>query len=142
MINYAEDFYSWTREQMDLLKSRRFAELDIDNLIEEIDDMGKSQRNQLENCLKQLLLHLLKWRYQPDFKTPSWKYSIIEQRIKVAKVLKENPGLKPLLPELLKDAYELARYGAAKQTRFEVSIFPESCPWSFEQIVDDGFFPE
>lgn len=139
---YETDYYSWTQQQAALLRDGKLDELDVINLLEEVEDMGKSQRNQLENRLKQLLLHLLKWRYQPLMKTHSWKYSIIEQRFKVARVIKENPGLKPQIPDLLWAAYVLARLGAAKQTSMDITIFPEECPWTFEQVVDDGFFPD
>lgn len=144
MINtlYDTDYYSWTQQQAALLRDGRLDELDITNLIEEIDDMGKSQRNQLENRLKQLLLHLLKWHYQPLMITHSWEYSIIEQRFKVARVIKENPGLKPQIPELLGAAYVLARLGAAKQTSMDITVFPKVCPWDSEQLIDEEFFPD
>jgi len=142
MSIYNQDFYTWTKQQAALLRDGRLAELDIINLVDEVEDMGKSQRNQLESRLKQLLLHLLKWQFQPSYRCQSWLLSIKEQRIKVAQVLRKNPGLKPELIELTCDAYELAKLGAAKQTGLDEAIFPETCPWSFEQIVDNGFLPE
>ena len=141
MTNYHQDFYTWTQQQAALLRNGRLHELDITNLLEEVEDMGKSQRNQLENRLKQLLLHLLKWHYQPNMRTRSWLLSIKEQRLKVAQVLRKNPGLKPELADLVTDAYELAKLGAAKQTGLDESIFPEVCPWTMVEVLTEDWLP-
>ncbi|MBT9097717.1 DUF29 domain-containing protein [Methylovulum psychrotolerans] len=97
MATYGNDFYSWTQQQAALLKSRQFSELDLANLIEEIESLGRSEKRELENRLTALLLHLLKWQCQPARRSRSWELSIDEQRVKFLRVLKDNPGLKSRL---------------------------------------------
>jgi hypothetical protein len=142
MISYDQDFYSWTQEQAELLKSGRFSELDIDNLIEEVESMGRSEKRELESRLTILLLHLLKWKYQDGRRGRSWQLSIDEQRIQFCKTLNENPGLKPALDEIIKDAYKLAVIRAARETKISKNIFPENCPWTLTQFIEDGFYPD
>jgi hypothetical protein len=142
MINYEKDFYSWTQEQAELLKNGRFLELDIDNLIEEVESMGRSEKRELESRLTILLLHLLKWKYQEIRRGRSWQLSIDEQRLQFCKTLNENPGLKPALDEIIKDAYKLAVIKAALETKISKSIFPECCPWTLAQIIEDEFYPD
>ena len=122
MINYDKDFYSWTQEQAELLKHGRFLELDIDNLIEEVESMGRSEKRELESRLTTLLLHLLKWKYQEVRRGRSWQLSIDEQRIQFEKTLNENPGLKPALDQIIKDAYKLAVIKAAREQK-SVKLF-------------------
>ncbi|WP_394751785.1 DUF29 domain-containing protein [Crenothrix sp.] len=142
MINYEKDFYSWTIEQAELLRNGRFKDLDIANLIEEIETMGRSEKRELESRLTILLLHLLKWQYQEVRRGRSWQLSIDEQRIQFSKALKDNPGLKSVLNDLLIDAYKLAVIKAAKETKISKSIFPESCPWELAQLIDESFYPD
>ncbi len=142
MIKYEQDFYGWTQEQAALLKAGRLNDLDIENLIEEVETMGRSEKRELESRLTVLLLHLLKWKYQEVRRGRSWELSIDEQRIQFLKTLKENPGLKPLLEEMKTDSYKLATIQASRETKISKNVFPTECPWSFEQITDDTFFPE
>ena len=102
---YEQDFYGWTQEQSGLLKAGRLSELDIENLIEEIDDMGRSESDKLESHLRVLLAHFLKWHYQPGKNHGrSWRLTIVEQRIRIAHVIRKNPGLKQHISELIEDA--------------------------------------
>ncbi len=142
MISYEKDFYSWTYEQAELLRKGRFNELDIANLIEEIETMGRSEKRELESRLTILLLHLLKWKYQEVRRGRSWQLSIDEQRIQFSKALKDNPGLKSALDEILKDAYKLAVIKAAQETKISKNIFPENCPWELAQLIDEAFYPD
>ncbi len=141
MINYQSDFYSWTQEQAALLKAGRLQELDIENLIEEIETMGRSEKRELESRLAILLVHLLKWQYQPVRRGRSWQLTIDEQRLQFSKVLNDNPGLKPHLDQIIKDAYTLAIIRSSKETALEKNIFPDACPWEVAQILDEGFYP-
>ena len=140
-LAYHQDFYGWTQEQARLLKEGRINEIDLENLLEEIESMGKSEKRELESRLEILLMHLLKWLYQPNFQGKSWELTIREQRAKTIRHLKENPSLKAKLVESFGFAYEDARMWAARETGLSLDIFPESCPWSFEQVIDPGFFP-
>lgn len=142
MINYEKDFYSWTQEQAALLKNGRFSELDIDNLIEEVEAMGRSEKRELESRLTVLLLHLLKWKYQEVRRGRSWQLSIDEQRIQFEETLNENPGLKPKLDEIVKKAYRLAVIQAARETKISKAVFPEYCPWELAQLIEDEFYPD
>jgi len=142
MINYDKDFYGWTQEQAALLRAGRLTDLDIENLIEEVETMGRSEKRELESRLTVLLLHLLKWKYQEVRRGRSWELSIDEQRIQFIKTLKENPGLKPALEEIIKDAYYLATIQASRETKISKNVFPEHCPWSLAQITDDSYYPE
>ncbi len=142
MISYDKDFYSWTQEQAELLKHGRFSELDIDNLIEEVETMGRSEKRELESRLTVLLLHLLKWKYQDVRQRRSWELSIIEQRLKFEETLEENPGLKSKLDDILKKAYRYAVIEASKETKISIKIFPKLCPWELDKITDSEFYPD
>jgi hypothetical protein len=143
-VAYDADFYGWTQEQASLLRAGQLVELDIEHLIEEIESMGRSERRQLTNRFERLLLHLLKWHYQPDCRDidgKSWLKTIREQRRKIPKLIRDNPSLKPLLEDCIRDAYDDARFGASDETGWLVSVFPELCPYTQEQIFDPEFLP-
>lgn len=142
MINYEQDFYSWTQEQAALLRAGRLADLDVENLIEEIETMGRSEKRALESRLSVLLCHMLKWHYQPSRRGNSWNHTIIEQRIKFKKVLNENPGLKSEIQKIVNDAYEYALVKASHETGLRSDIFPNACPWTLEQLSDSSYFPD
>lgn len=139
---YDTDFYKWTQQQARLIKEGRFDELDLDNLVEEVEDMGKHEPRSLTSHFKQLLMHLLKWQYQPERQSRSWRDSIINHREDAQEVLDDNPGLKPKVPELYEKAYEKAKILAHKQTGLSVKDFPENCPWQLSEIMQDDFIPE
>jgi predicted nucleic acid-binding Zn-ribbon protein len=140
--SYESDFYAWTNEQATLLRSGRLDQLDIEHLAEEIESMGKSERNELLHRLEILLMHLLKWRFQPNLQSRSWEATIDEQRERIVDHLDENPSLKSKLDEFLVKSYKYAIRGAMKETGLAKSTFPENCPWSIEQIMDTCFWPE
>lgn len=142
MINYEKDFYSWTQEQANLLKNGRFNDLDIPNLIEEIETMGRSEKRELQSRLTVLLVHLLKWKHQPIKRGRSWILTIKGQRLNLEDVINDNPGLKPHLANLLNNAYRSAIVEAAKQTKLDETLFNKACPWSLNQIRDVDFFPD
>ena len=142
MINYEHDFYGWTQEQAALLKAGRLNELDIVNLIEEVETMGRSEKRALESRLTVLLLHLLKWQYQPVRRGRSWQLTIKTQRLEFLKVLRDNPGLKPSLDQCLVDAYQIAVLRASEETALDESVFPEICPWTLADVIRQDFFPD
>jgi len=139
---YDSDFYAWSREQAELLRAGRLAEADIEHIAEEIDSMGRTEKRELVSRLEVLLLHLIKWRYQPGKRGPSWEASIFVQRDRIADHLDDNPSLKLLLPQALASAYRKARQEAVAETGLPGTTFPEPCPWTAEQALDGGFWPE
>jgi hypothetical protein len=141
-MSHDTDFYSWTQEQAALLRQGRLNEADIEHLIEELEDMGRSEKRELESRLAVLLAHLLKWQYQSQRRGKSWEATVRAQRIQSRKHLKENPSLKHSVDSQLADAYELARLGAMQETRLPLKTFPTECPWSLKQVLDDEFWPE
>jgi len=119
------------------LKKGDFTKLDIDNLIEEIESLGRSEKRALKSYLEVLLMHLLKCKYQPQEHSQSWDLSIKESRHKAWETLKDNPSLKPKLKEIVLDAYFTARLKAAKETKLQEDTFPNDCAWTLSEL-----FPE
>ena len=138
---YDGDLYTWSLEQAELLRERKFDQVDLDHIIEEIEDMSKSEKRALQSFLETLLMHLLKWEYQPAYRGRSWKFTIIEQRNRIESHLEENPGLKGKLLDVIEKAYRYALSGAVRETGFQEKTFPEACPWSFEHFMDAKFWP-
>lgn len=138
---YESDFYAWTQQQAKLLQEGMLDCLDIPNLIEEIESLGKQQRQELRNRLGILLGHLLKWEFQPSYRSRSWLATIREQRRQVLQLLKENPSLNPYLSEAIEDAYQSGLNLAVSETDLSYRNFPEDSPYSLEQILDTKFFP-
>jgi len=139
---YDTDFYGWTQFQAKILREGKFQNLDIENLIEEIESMGKSEQRELESRLEILLMHLLKWRYQPERRSVSWELTIKTQRNQINRHLKKNPSLQSKIDEAQADAYEDATFSAAQETQLHIKAFPSQCPWTFAEIMDADFWPE
>jgi hypothetical protein len=139
---YDRDFYAWANEQATLLRQGRLGEADVENIAEEIASMGRSEKRELVSRLVVLMLHLLKWRFQPKGRGSSWEASIRIQRRQLERHLRDNPSLKAKLPEALADAYQDAVIAAAEETKLAESLFPSQCPWSFEQISAADFWPD
>jgi hypothetical protein len=138
---YETDFYAWIQEQTKLLKHQQWSQLDLPNLIEEIESLGKQQRAELRNRLKVLIGHLLKWEYQPERRSRSWLMTIRIQRRDTQELLEENPSLKPYLEEALQKIYESGRDLAVGETNLPLKTFPENCPYTLDEIFRDGFYP-
>jgi len=139
---YEKDFYGWTQHQASMLRSRNMANLDFENLIEEIESMGKSEQRELESRLEVLLMHLLKWQHQPEKRSTSWELTIEEQRRRLDDHIQENPSLKPKIPDAQTKAYRYATFRASKETGIPESRFSAHCPWKFEQVMDQDFWPQ
>lgn len=138
-IDYETDFYAWAQYNADLLRQRQFSELDIEHLVEELESMGKRDRRELTSRFKILLAHLLKWQYQPSYRCSSWRGSIAEQRLQINDLIKANPSLKSYLPEAIISAYPEALELASDETGLPQSIFPTTCTYSIEQLLDKNF---
>ena len=136
---YQTDFYAWTLEQLKLLKEGDFKHLDIINLLEEIESLGKQQRQELRNRVGVLIGHLLKWDYQPDKRSKSWRVTIREQQREILQLLKENPRLKPYLAEAIAHAHESGQDLVVKATPLDYGDLPENCPYTPEQLFDPDF---
>lgn len=139
---YDRDFYAWANEQAALLRAGRLSEADIEHVAEEIESMGKAEKRELVSRLKVLLLHLLKWRFQPTLRGTSWRLTIKEQRQEVSDHLDDNPSLKATLPGSIRSAHRLACIIASPETGLAEETFPPRCPWSFEQMMADDFWPD
>ncbi len=139
-IKYELDFYAWTQQQAELLRSKQIGQLDWDHLAEEIEDMGRAEKRQLGSRLEILIMHLLKWQFQPNLRSRSWKLTIKEQRLRLEKLLEENASLKANLEDVKGKIYPLAVITAEKETG--LSCFPNSCPYDLREILAPDFFPE
>jgi hypothetical protein len=133
---YDRDLYSWALEQAALLRAGRIAEADALNIAEELDDVSNEQYDKLESALRLILLHLLKWDHQPNRRSRSWRATILVQRNRVRKVLRKNPGLKPLIDEAVNEAYEDARIEATAETQLAYETLPKACPYSWAQLME------
>ncbi|HZZ62126.1 MAG TPA: DUF29 domain-containing protein [Roseiarcus sp.] len=138
-MSYESDLFEWTKAQADALRRRASNELDWDNLAEEIETLGRSNRHQIESRLENLILHLLKWKYRPELRCGSWRSSIREARYRLRRLLNENPSLHSYPAEYLPEAYPLSRDYALDQT--DLYHLPEACPWTIEQVLADDFLP-
>ena len=142
MTLYEQDFYQWTQQQAGLLKAGRWREIDREHLVEEIETMGRSERAQLETRLGLLLMHLLKWQYQPKLRSRSWLATIKEQRRRVGRLIDRNPSLTHVLGESLAIAYGDAVLMAEEETGISEEAFPAQCPYTLEEVLDSKFLPE
>jgi hypothetical protein len=144
IATYETDFYAWTQQQAALLQAEALEQLDLPNLIEEIESMGKSQRTQLANRLRVLLMHLLKVRYQPrpvDRPARSWLNTIREQRNRIELVLRDSPSLRQAVADEIAYAYPRARKQAALETELLLATFPVTCPWTVAEVLDEDWLP-
>jgi hypothetical protein len=139
---YEQDFNLWLEETVNLLKNRQLDQLDYDNLIEEIESMGKRDKHALESNLEKILMHLLKWQYQNDKRSNSWRYTIIEHRNRLKKDFRDSPSLKRYFDDVLEDCYQTARKVASEETGLDIKTFPVDLPFKKENILDPDYLPE
>ncbi|MDF5721819.1 MAG: DUF29 domain-containing protein [Rhizonema sp. PD37] len=142
MLNlYETDFWAWTQEQANLLRNCQWNQLDLPNLVEEIESLGRKERQELRNRLSILIGHLLKWEYQSEQRSRSWIATIRVQRRETLILLSENPSLKPYLEEALQNAYTNGRDLASGETNLPLSTFPQECSYTLEEILSDILYP-
>ena len=141
-VDYEEDFYAWTVEQARLLRAGEFSALDIANIAEEIESLGRSDRRELASRLTVLLVHLLKWLKQPAMRSKSWSATIREQRRQIEKLLRESPSLRPFIATALSESYSDARDDAVEETGLSAAEFPASCPFALDEVLARSFLPE
>ena len=139
---YDTDFFVWCHEQARLVREGRFKELDIENVVEELESMGRSDKHQIRSRLEVLIAHLLKWRYQPGARKPGWLETIREQRSRISYLLEDSPSLQSFPASVALQSYTAARLKASKETGIDFTLFPETCPFTPEQILDPDFLPK
>ena len=140
--HHDKDLYGWAVHTAQLLKDKKMNEVDFDGIIEEMEALGRSEKHEFINRLSLIMAHLLKWQFQPNMRGHSWTYTIEEQRKQARIHHKDNPGLKSKLDEILTDAYDVAISKATKETGLNQKIFPTECPYTFDQIMNDQFYPQ
>jgi len=133
---YDEDFYEWTQATAHLLRTGRLDPIDLEHVAEEIEDMGKRDKLELESRMDVLIAHLLKWDYQVEKRSNSWMDTIEEQRRGIQRQLADMPSLRVYLQRSLPEVYRYAVRTAARQTKKEISDFPVECPYTIEQVLD------
>lgn len=140
-IEYSHDFSNWINQHVVMLKDGNLNELDVEHLIEELEDMGKSNVRELESRFVVLIAHLLKWQFQPTKRSNSWLGSIVEQRIQLLRLLRKSPSLKRELQNSVTDAYADAVLVASDETGIAEKNFPNTCPYNMEQLLNREFYP-
>jgi hypothetical protein len=151
-LEYERDFHSWINQHINLLKTKQLQDLDIDHLIEELEGMANRDRNELMSHFVILIAHLLKWQFQfehfaktwqhaGEYAAKSWQYTIIEQRYRIKEQLENIPSLKRSIEEAISKGYSKAVNLAAQETGLPIKTFPQSCPYSIEQLLDNNFYP-
>lgn len=137
---YEEDYYGWIQATAALLKQGNFREVDMDHVIEEMEDMGKREKRSFTSRMAQLIAHLLKWEYQPSLRSKSWTFTIQEQRDQLKELYEENPSFRSQLEGFMAQAYKHGLNIFRMETHLETSL-PQKCPYTFDQCLDDTFFP-
>lgn len=143
-IPYHQDFHAWAIQSAALIRQGRLSELDLEHIAEELESMGASDRRELLNRLQILVMHLLKYQFQPERQGKSWKLTIVHQRTAIERLLKQSPSLKRLLdnPDEFSDVYRKAVREAALETDLDKSIFPVDSPYTLENVLSDEFWPD
>ena len=139
---YEEDFALWSAEQAALIRAGRFDRVDLANVAEEIETLGRSDKHEIVSRMAVILLHLLKWQFQPSGQSPSWQASIVTNRDGIAGLIEESPSLVSYPAAALERAYRKAPQLAALETGLPLSAFPASCPYTVAQVLDEGFWPD
>jgi hypothetical protein len=141
---YEQDFYLWIQTTSQLLREGKLDQLDIENLIEEIDSMGRSEKKELRNRLIVLIEHLLKLQYwieEKDFGARGWRGTVVEQRREIGYILADSPSLKSVFNDIFLDCYIDARNDTIRKYQLPSESFPEDPPFSLIQILDADFIP-
>jgi hypothetical protein len=138
---YDQDYYLWIQRTIESLQQEKFHEIDLENLIEEIEDMGRSEKRAITSNLRILLMHLLKYQYQPKKQTNSWLFTIREHRKRLQESFKTSPSLKRYYSEVFAESYQDARELAADETGLPINTFPESSPFTPEDTLNPAYLP-
>ncbi|NJK28156.1 MAG: DUF29 domain-containing protein [Coleofasciculaceae cyanobacterium SM2_3_26] len=139
---YDRDFYNWILQNVALLRSGNLAQADIEHIADELESMGKRDLRQLRSRLQVLLMHLLKWKYQPDKQTKSWRATIDHQRDEIEALLLDSPSLRGHLHQMLDSVYPKAVRDAVRETGLAAGMFPQACPFELSEILEERFLPD
>ena len=140
---YEEDFVLWLERQTELLRQGRVSELDLENLAEEVESIGRSDKREVRSRLIMLLAHLLKYQFQTERRSRSWTATIAEQRQQLELLFEDSPSLfKSYTPEVVESSYGYARRKASRETRLPLHTFPETSPYTLTETLNEDFFPE
>jgi hypothetical protein len=141
LIRYQDDYHAWALQQAALFKAGRFADLDGKNLAGELKGLAVSEEQEIESRLTVLLQHLLKWEFQRDGRTNSWRASILEQRYRINRLIRRSPSLRRHPATVIDEEYRIARLRAADETNLALNRFPSVCPYSTADVLDEQFWP-
>ena len=141
---YKQDFFAWTQTTAAMIRAGKWYDIAPEALAEEVESLGARDHRELRQRLQRLVTHLLKWQYQPSRRQTghSWRSTIRTQRQEIADLVEQSPSLRCTVPDALMARYALAREHASTQTRLPLATFPETCPWTPEQVLDTDFWPE
>ena len=139
---YEQDVYAWAQETAALIRAGKWHAVDAETVAEEVESVGASEYRAVSSAVYQILVHLLKWRYQPHRQSRSWQGSIVEHRNRVPRGLRRAPSLAREIPMMMVEEYPAACRKVSAQTGLPLATFPQACPWTAAQILDDDFWPE
>ncbi|MBC7971162.1 MAG: DUF29 domain-containing protein [Verrucomicrobia bacterium] len=139
---YDHDFYLWLEETARLLRNGELAKLDIENLLEEIEGMSRSAKQAVESNLEVVLMHLLKYQYQPKRRSNSWRFTLLEHRSRLSKDFGDSPSLRSHFAQTFNKSYQQARKLAAAETGLPIETFPPDSPFTSEQTLNEDYLPE
>ena len=141
LATYDSDFHLWSQTQAAAIREGRFAEIDLENVAEEIESLGRSDRREIRSRLEVILIHLLKWQFQPEKRKNGWKASIYESRRKIKMLLGESPSLRAFPEQVMAEEYFSAIHQASTETGLSVTRFPVECPYKITDVLDLDFLP-
>lgn len=142
LIDYDRDFNLWLEQTVYLLKSGQFEALDVENLVDELESMSKRDKREILSRLDVILMHLLKWKYQPSQRNQSWESSIQNNRKEILRIIEDSPSLRNYPETVIDKAYQAACRDAARETQLPSKTFPNNCLFSVNEILDENFFPD
>jgi hypothetical protein len=140
-VGHGDDYHAWLLDQIELLKAGQFADLDVAHLIDDLKALAMAEKSEIENRLLVLLHHLLKWEFQPERRSNSWRATIVEQRSRLNRVISGSPSLRRYPSTVIDEEYRIARLHASGETGLPLKRIPATCPYSVAQALDENFWP-
>jgi len=138
---YETDFALWIEQTAQQLRSGTFEEVDWENVIEEIESLGLSDKRALRSQVTRVIMHLLKWDYQQQRRSNSWRGSVAEERIQIRELLRDSPSLKPYLADVFAQCYQDAIEQASAETRLPIDTWTVECPYTVDEVLAGKVLP-